>query len=613
MQFVKWILIGLLAIIIAIVGYVAFVLDLNSYKPVISEKVKEATGRELTIAGDIGLSFYPTLGMELQQVSLSNIPGEQLPPLLQIDLASVGVAVMPILQGELQVEALVVNGADLTMVTLADGRTSTTGLGESTSSNEDSGTSSTTQSKANQDWSLGLFQLNDLRLVNDNRAAGTVQTVTISQLQLNDLAPNRSAPLKLILSIDDGTTQINTEADSMLAFAKDFSRIQIDGWQQKVTVAGEAVGEQPLQLTLGMQADIDLTAQKVSLPAFSFGLGEFLFEGQGSAAYGGKVPQLNLTGKGNRLDVTPFIGGDTTAANEDNQSETPPSSEPAPEPDLSVLSSINANIKLALEQLVAANIRVDDINTTVVLKDGVLSLDKLTGTSFQGAFSVSAKLDGTAVPATYEFSKQLKGLAIQPLLQALAESDLLEGSGNLTLVGKGKGLAGGALINNLTANGELSLNDGAVNGVNLAQMIRNAKATFSGDKSAVEDEVKKTDFSSFDVSIRIADGKLTLPDLALASPLLRVSGDGEVGITDQSVQMALVVALVGSIEGQGGGDTDTLKDIPIPLKIGGSVSEPTFGIDMSGLKDEVIEQETDKIKKKLEDKLKDKLFGSFSG
>lgn len=608
MQILKWILIAVVTVVLLVVGYVAFILDLNSFKPVISDKVKEQTGRELTIDGDIGLSIFPTLGLELQGVTLSNIPGEQLPPLLSINQASVGVALTPLLKSELQVESLVVEGAELTMVTLADGRTSVSGLGaesESSESVEPSGESA--PAKGASEWSLGLFQLNDLKLVNDNRITEIVQTITVTQLQLNDLAPARSAPLKLVVTVDDGSSKIHTEASSMLAFAKDFSHIQIDDWQQLLRV--EQVDAETMQLDLSMQADIDLNKQVVALPRFGMKIKEFVFDAQGALDYGAKVPSLSLTGSGNELDLTPYMASSGDAEAKPNDETKPPQESSSEEPDLRGLAAIDAVIDLSLDSLIADKIRVDAINTKVVLKDGVLTLEQLVGKTFEGNFKITASLDGRQVPASYQFSETLEGLQIQPMMVALAGSDKLIGAGNLSMSGKGKGLAGDALINNLSADGKLMLEDGAVNGVNVAQMIREGKARFTGENVEEASVEQKTDFTTFDIGLKVRDGQLIVPDLALASPLVRVSGNGALGLIDQSLGAELVVALVASSKGQGGKSTDELTDVPIPLKLGGSLSEPTYGIDFSGLQKELLNKEKDKLKNKLEDKLKSKLFG----
>ena len=56
------VLIGVGALVVVLVGVLLIVpafIDPNDYKPEIQAGVKEATGRDLTIGGDISLSLLP--------------------------------------------------------------------------------------------------------------------------------------------------------------------------------------------------------------------------------------------------------------------------------------------------------------------------------------------------------------------------------------------------------------------------------------------------------------------------------------------------------------------------------------------------------------------------
>jgi len=64
-------LLGITVLLIAgVLTYVLVVVDPNDYKPQITELVKERTGRDLSIAGDIRLTYFPWLGFELGAVEL---------------------------------------------------------------------------------------------------------------------------------------------------------------------------------------------------------------------------------------------------------------------------------------------------------------------------------------------------------------------------------------------------------------------------------------------------------------------------------------------------------------------------------------------------------------
>jgi AsmA protein len=52
---------------------------METYKAELAEQVKSATGRDLTIEGDVSLSIFPTVGIEVGEVAFSNAPGASAP------------------------------------------------------------------------------------------------------------------------------------------------------------------------------------------------------------------------------------------------------------------------------------------------------------------------------------------------------------------------------------------------------------------------------------------------------------------------------------------------------------------------------------------------------
>jgi len=75
---------AIVVLLIALLVVIPFFIDLNDYKPQISDAVYEATGRELDIQGDIDLSLFPWVGMELGAVQLSNAKGFSEAPFAQM-------------------------------------------------------------------------------------------------------------------------------------------------------------------------------------------------------------------------------------------------------------------------------------------------------------------------------------------------------------------------------------------------------------------------------------------------------------------------------------------------------------------------------------------------
>jgi len=87
------------AVAVAIFAAIVFVLvfDPNDYKDTISEGVKKATGRELVIEGDLHLSLFPWLAIEMGKTELGNAPGFDDTPFASFESARLSVRVMPLL------------------------------------------------------------------------------------------------------------------------------------------------------------------------------------------------------------------------------------------------------------------------------------------------------------------------------------------------------------------------------------------------------------------------------------------------------------------------------------------------------------------------------------
>ncbi|HSN52901.1 MAG TPA: AsmA family protein [Woeseiaceae bacterium] len=87
------------AVAVAIFAAIVFVLvfDPNDYKDKISDGVREATGRELVIEGDLSLSLFPWLAIEMGRTELGNAPGFDDTPFASFDSARLSVRVLPLL------------------------------------------------------------------------------------------------------------------------------------------------------------------------------------------------------------------------------------------------------------------------------------------------------------------------------------------------------------------------------------------------------------------------------------------------------------------------------------------------------------------------------------
>src|ERR1700721_605571 len=102
----------------------------NDYKGRIADSVKESTGRELMLKGDIKLSVFPWIALELGPASLGNPPGFGAEPFLAFNHAAVRVKLLPLLAKRLEIARTETDGFDLRLRKNAQGTGNWEGFGK---------------------------------------------------------------------------------------------------------------------------------------------------------------------------------------------------------------------------------------------------------------------------------------------------------------------------------------------------------------------------------------------------------------------------------------------------------------------------------------------------
>jgi len=101
-------------IIIAIVT-LPFLIDPNNFKPEIAAAVKDKTGRDLTLSGDLKLSIFPWLGISTGKMALGNAAAFQDKPFATLDESDIKVKLLPLLTKKVEINRLVLKGLILNL------------------------------------------------------------------------------------------------------------------------------------------------------------------------------------------------------------------------------------------------------------------------------------------------------------------------------------------------------------------------------------------------------------------------------------------------------------------------------------------------------------------
>ena len=107
---------------VAVVAMAAASFDADALKFRLADAVRRSTGRELTIAGPVGLTWSLVPTVALRDVSLSNPPGLSRPAMAHAAQLDVRIALLPLLSRRVEVRGVTLVEPDILLERDAAGR-----------------------------------------------------------------------------------------------------------------------------------------------------------------------------------------------------------------------------------------------------------------------------------------------------------------------------------------------------------------------------------------------------------------------------------------------------------------------------------------------------------
>ncbi|WP_099611373.1 AsmA family protein [Vibrio fujianensis] len=682
----------LLVIVVGAIAALVIFVNPNQFKPLIVEQTKKHTGLELVIDGDIHWTFFPSIGLELGKTELKNPIGFTQANLFKVDRVGIELAVMPLFDKQLQIGNVQLEGAEMYLETLKDGRSNIDRVAKRTSTENtqqtatkadhtESGTRSSESeiTRTENAWTINLagVSVKDARLeVNDQQTATHIKLYDV-QLMVSEFAANRwttidfsaqgsnnqqqfgvagQAEIKLSENyqhyalrnialnahFNDAATQIEAIKLEMATFEFDkanslafsvqgkaadlqldvagktalvvdtaISTISIDELDLLAHLQGEALPQSPMQVAMNASFSFDIEKNSLNLIVEKLAANALELSGKASVLLS-DIPQVRFTLHSQHIDLDEFLGlgqlqteSVGNAQSTQNLHTTPSASAQEVEPDLSALKGMDMIGQITIDQLKAANAKLQNVQTRFSINRGVIDLSSLTAELYQGKVQASAQVDTRQIPATYRVKNTVTGVKVQPLLADVLKNGLLEGTGNIDVVLQGKSLTPTGIQKNLLGTVAIRFTDGAVNGINVAQLIRTHYAKLKGQKIDESDTVKKTDFSAMSATLKLNKGEVSTSNLTMQSPLLRIHGEGKANYLQETVDFLVRTSIVGTLKGQGGKDIDELRDVTIPVHISGQWLEPKFRLVFDDVLKQKAQKEIDRSIEKLGGKIKD--------
>jgi AsmA protein len=633
---------GIGVLVCAVLFGVWLLANPNQYKGRIAAAVKESTGRELHLSGDITLSVFPWIALELGPATLGNPEGFSEEPFLSFAHASVRVKLLPLLRERLQVARVDIDGLDVRLRRNAEGR-----------GNWQDAELQKPVPKADADHQPRAWALFARLRVKQGRVSYEGTTIENINLETGSTAADQVIPVRASFDANRGVAGEQISMNAQFNFSEDAQALQ---WQfAAVNFSGTLTRpgtDRPTHWDLSAPLlQVNLTLETLVLPAFTMSYAGARVNGQVSAthilndlsmmgsatlaplvlrefaprigvslpttrdakalsalsatthfAYGGNA--LNLSNVALRLDDTALQGHilfpagvpgaiefDLAADQIDLDRYRAPRGATADQPPAGGAghspTPLNARGTLQLKAAHLARMDLSNLRITLVAEDNVIRLFPIEAQIDGGRYAGDITLDRRGAVPALSVDEHLTGVDMARLLSGSAQKGRLSGRVTLNLKATARGATVDAFLKTLSGHLDANLADGALEGIDVGYEMGRAQALIDKSAPPPRENTGRTPFEVFQTSAQIVNGVAETHDLNIASAALKVSGQGSANLSSKAIDFMLLAAV----------STAPARTTDIPLKVTGTYSAPTVRPDIEAVA-------KDRLKQKLQDVLK---------
>ena len=251
---------GLIALFVVAAIAIFLFFDPNDFREDISQAVKEATGRDLVIDGEVNLQLFPWLAVEVGHATLGNAPGFGEEPFAEFDRAELGVRVIPLLfRQEVTVGRAVLDSLRLNLEVNNEGRSNW----EDLAPEEDGvdGVEANSQASEGQAFEVSGVDINDASIVYTNGATGDIYSLSNVNMQIGRISGDSDpVPASGSLHFDMQPTGMSgdIEVETVIAFDLENGQITLDGFALDGVTEGLANSPTRLGIkTAGVEVNIE--------------------------------------------------------------------------------------------------------------------------------------------------------------------------------------------------------------------------------------------------------------------------------------------------------------------------------------------------------------------
>lgn len=582
----KWALIlggGLFGLILVALAAGAFLLSRFDAKPQIEAALKQATGREATIAGSVHPSYFPTLGFHAKDVRLANAAGGSAPQMMTIKEVQVGVGARGLLNRQVEVSRLRLLEPQIALEIGADGKPNWEFTPTTPPAKPGEAPAVRDVKLENVTLENGLLTFVDLRtpaapmriealnlsaklasldspltLSGDTRYRDLPVKLTFTLNQPRALMEGKPGPAPFAFSLDGpalkgGFTGQFDPKDGALTGQIDMNGPSVRGlstWFGAPMADGAGFDAFAVQGGLAIRgATIELQNATVALDALK-GRGDLRIDmkrAQRPAAVDPAAPPTlapvsrpYLSGRLEleSLDFNPYLVNKNAptaqVASVDARKDGGWGTLPI---DMAGLRAVDMDLELIVTgPMTIQKLKADKARLSLAVNDGFLAATLYELSMYGGAGVGRLELDGRGNGLAFRQELDLTNVVVADFLKDAANVTNLEGVGAVKVRLAGKGINQMGLMRSLSGAATLDVGNGALRGVNLGGVARTIRQAISGEMVGPN---ARTAFDGFTAGFTLAEGAAATRDLRIRAKDAEITATGVIDIGMQAIDMRI--------------------------------------------------------------------------
>lgn len=600
-------IVALVALLAAIVLLAPGLVPAKAFKGRLEAEASKALGRTVTLGDEISFKIIPQTAFSVTGLVIANAEGFEGDYLARVERADIGVKLAPLFSGKVEISRFVLTRPDLNLQKGKSGAVNWN-LASAAGAPQAEGAPAPTP----RELSLGDVRLVDGRAVYADAASGKAYTLDAinADVRLASLAEPlevdgtmnfQGAPstAKIVLTnLADllAKKETNLKLDLTLGGAKmgaDLALAGGDAFAYSGPISVDAPDLPALAALIGVElADApgfdrltlagEAAGAPTSLALSTAKIGFDAIEADGDLKLDWSGPKLKATGDlaTGALDLRPYMPPPATTA-----AGFPAWS--AAKMDFTSLRNIDADLELSAGKVFLNDIETGASRMRLKIADARMTADIPQIGFYKGGGSGKLVIDAARATPSIAGDFKMASVDANPFTIDLMKMDRVLGLGGFSLTFNATGSSQKAIMESLDGKGGFDLADGALKGINFAKIAASVTKLYEGgltNPAAITLAIaearrpdERTDFSKFLTTFTIVDGQMQAPNISLEGPFLTMSGVGKVNLPGQAVDIRLLPRASTSADGKAG------RKIAIPIKVGGTFSQPTVGVDIEAL------------------------------